>query len=580
MDRNLLLAIALSLMVLVLWDLWQGPRRAPERPPGEVVAEAPSARPEAGAPGRGPAEEEPAPVPPARERPPPPQTGAPERTLVMEDPLFRAEITTRGGGVRHWELREYTAEEDGEQRPIVLTGGAEGADGVALATPFEELGLGDLSRAVFQLERPNANTFIFFLEQSGLLVRKTLTFQENSYTFRLRLEVENGGSTAVSPRFAVRWPAHQRGGTDFREQALVSLHDGGVEKEMIGGLGQPGFLGFGSAWRVREYPGEIDWAGVDTNYFLQVLLPATPAPADARFVVLEPGVRGYTEIAFPPVTLGPGQAAAKEFRGYAGPKELDRLVALGSHADRSVDFGWSWVAPLTRFFAWMLRALYSIIPNYGWAIIVLTVLVRVVTAPLTTKQMRSMERMRALQPKLKEIQEKHKDDRQAQSEAMMALYRSEKVNPLGGCFPILLQMPVFIGLFYALRASIELRQAPFIAWIDDLSSPETLFVLPGLELPVRLLPLLMGASMVVQTRMTPQPAQTPEQMAQMKMMMTVMPIVMIFVFYQFPSGLVLYWMVSNVLGIAHQMWIRRQMPAPEAVAGAKAAGGRRVRSEK
>ena len=234
---------------------------------------------------------------------------------------------------------------------------------------------------------------------------------------------------------------------------------------------------------------------------------------------------------------------------------MDRLEAIGAEMVRSVDLGWSWVQPLTRFFSLLLKMMYSAIPNYGVAIILLTILVRVVTAPLTIKQMRSMERMRALSPKLKELQEKHKDNKQKQSEATMALYKSEGVNPLGGCLPMILQFPVFIGLFYALRSTIQLRQSPFFGWIDDLSAPESLFDLPGLGIPVRVLPLVMGATMVLQQKITPMQADP----AQARMMMTIMPIMMTFVFYQFPSGLVLYWMVSNVLAISHQLWIGRGM---------------------
>ena len=190
------------------------------------------------------------------------------------------------------------------------------------------------------------------------------------------------------------------------------------------------------------------------------------------------------------------------------------------------------------------------------------------TAPLTIKQMRSMERLRRVQPRMKEIQEKYKDDRQKQSEELMKLYKQEKVNPLGGCFPMLLQLPVFVGLFYALQSSMELRHAPFVGWIDDLSAPDSLFIIPGLNLPFRVLPIVMGATMFVQQKITPM--QTPDP-AQARMMMTVMPVMMTVLFYQFPSGLVLYWMLSNVLAILNQLWIGRNMgPMPRADLPAKA----------
>jgi len=167
-----------------------------------------------------------------------------------------------------------------------------------------------------------------------------------------------------------------------------------------------------------------------------------------------------------------------------------------------------------------------------------------------------MERMRALSPKLKELKEKYGDDRQKQSEEMMKLYRQEGVNPLGGCLPMVLQLPVFIGLFYALRSSIQLRQAHFFGWINDLSAPDALFIIPGLEIPFRVLPLFMGATMYIQQKITPMQQMDP---AQQKMMITMMPLMMTFVFYQFPSGLVLYWMVSNVLAVSHQLWIGKRL---------------------
>jgi YidC/Oxa1 family membrane protein insertase len=295
---------------------------------------------------------------------------------------------------------------------------------------------------------------------------------------------------------------------------------------------------------------------MNLSYFVAAILPDHPTQARARFVSTSPGEAAVVQLYFDPVRLPPGQPTERVFRGYIGPKEPARLEAVSPGLVQSIDLGWSWIVPLTRFFNWLLAALHVFIPNYGLAIIVLTVLVRVVTAPLTNKQMRSMERMRAIAPKLQELKEKHGDDKQKQSEEMMRLYKQEGVNPLGGCLPMVLQLPVFIGLFYALRSSIQLRQAPFIGWIDDLSAPDQLFVIPGVDLPFRVLPLVMGATMLLQQRITPM-----QQMdaAQQRMMMTMMPIVMTFVFYQFPSGLVLYWMVSNVLAISHQLWIGRKL---------------------
>jgi YidC/Oxa1 family membrane protein insertase len=243
-------------------------------------------------------------------------------------------------------------------------------------------------------------------------------------------------------------------------------------------------------------------------------------------------------------------------RGFLGPKTAAALGSANAGLESSVDRGWSWLEPLTRFFEVALDWLYAVIPNYGWAIIVLTIMVRLVTAPLMVRQMRSAERMREVQPKIKALQERYKDDRQKQSEEMMKLYKDEKINPLGGCFPLLLQMPVLIGLFYALRTSIGLRHAPWILWINDLSQPATAFTIPGLDFPVRILPLIMGASMFVQQKMMPQTGMDP---VQAKMMLIMMPGMMLLISYTFPSGLVLYWTVSNLLGIAHQYWVRNHL---------------------
>ena len=373
----------------------------------------------------------------------------------------------------------------------------------------------------------------------------------------------NDSTAVVAPRFQIDIPARQKDANDFREQALAALEDGSRVMTPLAGLGSSGFfqsITGRKAEKYQDYLGQIDWAGIQTTYFLTVILPDNPSQANVRIAALEPGVLGVAQLSFDETILPPGRAIAREFRAYMGPKEMERLEAFGGETVRAIDLGWSWVEPLTRFFSLFLKMLYSVVPNYGVAIVILTIMVRVVTAPLTIKQMRSMERMRALSPQLKEIKEEFADDRQKQSEKTMALYKSEGVNPLGGCLPMLLQFPVFIGLFYALRSTIQLRQAPFFGWIDDLSVPETLFEIPGIGLPIRVLPLIMGATMVLQQKITPMQADP----AQAKMMMTVMPVMMTVIFYQFPSGLVLYWMVSNVLAISHQLWIGRGIRAKTA----------------
>jgi len=312
-----------------------------------------------------------------------------------------------------------------------------------------------------------------------------------------------------------------------------------------------GFFG-GGLEEAETYVGDVDWAGSSTRYFLAAMIPESSRDARARVVPPAGSLPPSVELEMPEVNVPPGQSVARDYRMYLGPKEAERLDAAGAHLDEAILKGW--FPPLTNFFTASLTATHKFIPNYGLAIIVITIIVRLLMYPVMQKQMKSMKRMTAMQPRMKELQEQYADDKPKQSEEMMKLYKESGFNPLTGCLPMFLQLPVFIGLYYALQGAIQLRQEPFFAWITDLSAPETLFMVPGLELPIRVLPLLMGASMVVQTRMTP----TTMDPAQARMMNTVMPVMFTVLFYGFASGLVLYWLVSNVLGIGQQVLTNRR----------------------
>jgi YidC/Oxa1 family membrane protein insertase len=568
MDRNFVLACALSLAVLVGWiyltgdpDREQGSlENSPANPqPIDFIDDSlEKAAPSGSAPQLAKAAER-APATPASK---PDRIEVAERQILVEAPLYSVALTNRGAGILSWKLKEFRETSD-RAAPIIdlVTGGGAGIP--SFVTPFAELGIGNFADRVFEVVGEDPSSVSFEARENSVTIRKTFTFEPDSYSFRLLIEVQNDSTAALAPQFQINIPAHQSDADDFREQALAALEDGSRVNTPLASLGRTGFFQSITGRKTelhQDYLGPIDWAGIQTTYFLTAILPDNPSQANVRMATLEPGVSGTTQLSFSETMLPPGRSIAREFRGYMGPKEMERLETFGGETVRAIDLGWSWVEPLTRFFSLFLKMLYSFVPNYGIAIIILTILVRVVTAPLTIKQMRSMERMRALSPKLKEIQAEFADDRQKQSEKTMALYKSEGVNPLGGCLPMLLQFPVFIGLFYALRSTIQLRQAPFFGWIDDLSVPETLFEIPGLGVPFRVLPLIMGATMVLQQRITPMQADP----AQAKMMMTVMPIMMTVIFYQFPSGLVLYWMVSNILAIAHQLWIGRGIRAKKA----------------
>ncbi len=493
------------------------------------------------------------------------EPAVPERRVVVENDLYRAEFTTRGGGLVRWELKTYDDREVDPPLPVELT--THDPDWqVALATPFTPLGFGDLSAAPYEIEEESNDRLIFKHVQSGVTLRKVYSFEPDSYSFRLRLEVANGTPRSVEPIFEIRWPAQTTERSDFLEYALVALHEAEVESQPIETVGNEGFFG-GLFSPDLPLVKDVDWAGAQTRYFIAAIATERPSEANADFVP----VGGEKKAAYAALWHGatavvPGYSADLQFDIYIGPKEPERIAHFGKNLNESVNRGYSWVTPLTDAFSWLLRGLYGFLPNYGVAIILLTILVRGITAPLTAKQMRSMKhmatRMKEIKPKIDALQEKFGDDRARLQQEQMRVYREENVNPaqmLGsGCLPMLLQFPVFIGLFFSLQSTIELRQAPFVGWINDLSQPEVLFDIPGIGIPIRVLPLIMGLSMVLQQRLTPQTSMDP---AQARMMQTVMPIVFTFIFYQFASGLVLYWLVSNLLGIAQQMWLNRN-PEP------------------
>jgi len=552
LDRNFFLAMGLSFVVLVLWTLYSESQKPPTPPPGpsaptavEPGAETP--------PGLAAAPEAATATPPAREPAPAAEPAQPaeERIRVTTD-LVDAEFSSWGGGLVRWSLLAYDDRSQPGRPPVEITTlGPD--DEIALATPFQDLGQGDLSRASYRVERPDPKTIAFTLERGGLRIRKTYLFEEG-YALRLRLEVENASGASVASSFITSWPVTRRESADFIEFSVAVYQDGGLANYFV--AAPPAFLGLGPgpADEPASHTGNVDWAGAQKRYFLAALLPENPRDASARFTPTHPGELALLEVGFAKAELPPGGRLDREYRLYLGPKEPARLDVMGAHLDEAIQKGW--FPALTRFFTWLLTATHAAVPNYGVAIILITIVVRVLMAPLMARQMKSMKRMSALQPRMKEIQERYPDDRQKQSEAMMALYREAGVNPLSmmtGCLPMFLQLPVFIGFYYALQGAIQLRQQPFVGWIDDLSQPETLFVIPGIDLPVRLLPILMGASMVAQQKLTP----TTMDPAQARMMLTVMPVMFTVMFYQFASGLVLYWFVSTLLGIGQQVLTNR-----------------------
>lgn len=483
----------------------------------------------------------------------------PITTRTLENANVVAEVTNGPAMIESWRLKRYEERLPGGPVPIELVTNGQ----PILITDLAGIqgARAGFSEARFEIVSETDREIVQRAENELGVLTRSIRLDESGYGFDLALGFESRLRDPTEGRFEILWPVEVSERTDFRELSLLAYSPAdGVNREMVAGVGQAGFFGrlMGkSSTGTQEIEGLALWAGFDIRYFTGVLIdPEDKASLDVQFEMLEKGRSGQTRVALPGIALGPGGKATRSLRGFFGPKKSEALAEAGSGLEHTINRGWSWLEPLTRLFEIALDKLYAVIPNYGLAIIVLTVLVRLLVSPLMVRQMRSAEKMRAVQPRVKALQEKYKDDRQKQSEEMMKLWREEGINPLGGCLPVFLQFPVLIGLFYALQSSIGLRHAPFVLWINDLSQPATLFTIPGIDFPVRLLPLIMGASMFVQQKMTPTTGMDP---AQARMMLIMMPGMMLLISYTFPSGLVLYWTVSNLLGIAHQYWIRNKM---------------------
>ena len=251
-------------------------------------------------------------------------------------------------------------------------------------------------------------------------------------------------------------------------------------------------------------------------------------------------------------TIAPAASLAQSGKIYAGPQESALLEKFATDFDLVKDYGWLTIIAKPIF--GLMDYIYFVLGNWGWTIIVLTILIKLAFFPLSAASYRSMAKMKLVTPKMTAIRERHKNDPQKMNAAMMDLYKTEKINPLGGCLPIVVQIPVFIALYWVLLASVEMRNAPWLGWIHDLSAPDTLFgVIPGINMPVGLLPILMAVSMFIQTKLNP----TPPDPIQAKVMLF-MPIAFSFMFFFFPSGLVLYWVVNNVLSIGQQWAITKK----------------------
>ena len=462
--------------------------------------------------------------------------GAPseETEIRVETELYSAVFTTRGATLKHYELKKYK-DKEGENVVLLKGPGVKPPLGIGSTDEFELTGVNfNVTGKDITLDKDNKiGSLIFEYSESGLSVKRVYTFYNDSYKVDVKDEVSG------MPEYWITI------GTDFgiHNSKDRSMHIGPVL------LKETDRLEF-DARKLNEsksYRESLKWIAMEDKYFFASLVPLDNME-EAR----------VWKIKDSPIIAFKGKPSTNSFILYAGPKEYNRLKALNIGLEHIINFGFFSVIALPLF--WILKLFYKFIGNYGWAIILLTLIVRIPFIPLINKSQKSMKKMQEIQPMMAEVKEKYKKDPQRMQKEMMELYKKHKVNPVGGCLPMLLQIPVFFALYKILLTAIELRHAPFMLWIKDLSAPDTLFghipswfpLIGGFA--VGPLPIVMGITMIIQQKMTP----TSMDPTQNKMMMF-MPIIFTFLFLNFASGLVLYWLMNNVFSIAQQFYANKKL---------------------
>jgi YidC/Oxa1 family membrane protein insertase len=553
MERNAFLAIALCFLILIAY---QEVTRRYYPPPEEPIAPAPEAvSPQA----------EPAlpsavpPAPPAAAAPPAP-AAIEGRDVVIENDLYRAVFSTAGGRLRAVQLKNYRKEVGPDSPPLDVVPDAPQAErplGVALRHAGGQI---DDAGVLYQADQESIR--ISGTEQAqiefrgvmgGVPVVKRVRAVGDRYV--LDVEVDVGPGAPEAAQLAITWQDHLSAAVQMSNvqttTSVLTVRENGLQRfspscwflDRV--RGQCHTLEEQGSARITEE--RVRWSAFDGHYFLQAMIPRAVAEGPVGLELRYEASTAKTALVWPK-----GKQSA-HLDVYVGPKKIDILENAPQSLRPALDLGIFTIVALPLLHA--LRLSHRLTGNYGVDIILLTVVIKVLFMPLTQRSMKSMKEMQKLQPQMAKLRERFKDKPEEMNKEIIELYRRHKVNPLGGCLPMVLQIPVFIGLYQALLNAIELRHAPFFSWITDLSAPDRLgsFHIPFVDPPgLPVLTLLMGASMFVQQLMTPTGADPTQQR-----MMLIMPVIFTFMFISFPSGLTLYWLVNNVLTIAQTYAINR-----------------------
>ncbi|MEW6184271.1 MAG: membrane protein insertase YidC [Thermodesulfobacteriota bacterium] len=545
MEKNAIVAFVLSMAIFAAYFLFFSPSE-PKAPSKEKAAvEAPGQK----------APEKNISTPTAPVKPPSIQNAtAPQaqaKDIVVKTGKFEAVFSEQGGTLKSQKLTGYKEVLKGKD-PKELIRSEEPAT-FPLHLEWIKKTLPDTAGLRFSADKeslslgpgnPKGSLSFRWTSEQGLTVIKTYTVADNSYRIDLDIRVVNQSGQSLDDNLALvlenRFPKSTDNSAAF--QGTLRYIDGKYKETAMTKVDKEEIL-----------TGKIRWGALGDTYFMGAIVPLEEQQT-ASLKISKPAP-DLLKMAFvsSPLTLAPKEEKQVRYALYFGPRDTEVLKPLGLDLEQAVNFGFFDI--VSKPLLWVLRFFNGFLHNYGWSIILLTVLVKILFWPLTHKSYKSMKDMQKLQPKIAKLREKYKDDRQKLNQETMALYKTYKVNPLGGCLPMVIQIPVFFALYSLLGYAIELRHAPFFLWINDLSAPDRLPI--GMQIPyvgngIPVLTLLMGASMFIQQKMTP----TTGDPAQAKIMLF-LPVIFTFMFINFAAGLVLYWLVNNLLSIGQQYYINK-----------------------
>jgi YidC/Oxa1 family membrane protein insertase len=467
-----------------------------------------------------------------------PQAG--EKIIITTD-LLKAEINTAGGELTRIELLQHKDSANQSKNVVLMESDSGrtyvGQSGLIGTSAPNHRSLFTVRPGMRTLEGANSVQLILDAEQDGVKLTKTYTFKRGEYEIELSHEVTNGSAAAITPSVyvqLVRDASKLEGDSNFYSTFTGPAIYTDAEK-----FRKVTFEDIDKGKQPPAAQTDKGWIAIVQHYFVSAFQPLDKGSYELFTRKINEKLYAVGAI-MKMGSIAPGAKATSTGKLYTGPQESANLEKFAPDFDLVKDYGW--LTLIAKPIFWLMEQIQKLLGNWGWTIIVLTIMIKLAFFPLSAASYRSMAKMKLVTPKMTAIRERHKGDPQQMNAAMMELYKTEKINPLGGCLPVVVQIPVFIALYWVLLASVEMRHAPWLGWIQDLAAPDPWYILP----------VIMAASMFVQTKLNP----TPPDPIQAKVMMF-MPIAFSVMFFFFPSGLVLYWVVNNLLSIAQQ-WVITQ----------------------